>query len=190
MLAVATVACRCTRCAMSWRVRDHVIAIDTQLLQDAESMRSALERKSSAVRGFLLTREDRFLDGMREARAQAHGDSRQDPQTGAARSDAFARRDREARGRSTTGGRPRDRRAALRSDGRGGRQGVRGEGRSEARSARHRDPGLHRGRKAAARDVARRVDRVGRIRDEPGDRDRGRRGRAGDPARVRFLRGR
>lgn len=50
--------------------KDHVITVDAQLLQDAESIRSALERKSSTVRGFLLTREDRFLDGMREARGE------------------------------------------------------------------------------------------------------------------------
>ncbi len=50
--------------------KDRVITVDAQLLQDAESTRSALERKGGAIRGFLLTREERFLDSMREARSE------------------------------------------------------------------------------------------------------------------------
>jgi methyl-accepting chemotaxis protein len=50
--------------------KDHVITVDAQLLQDAESMRSALERKGGAIRGFLLTRDDHLLDAMRDARGE------------------------------------------------------------------------------------------------------------------------
>ena len=50
--------------------KDHVITVDAQLLQDAESMRAALERKGGAIRGFLLTRDDHFVDAMRDARSE------------------------------------------------------------------------------------------------------------------------
>lgn len=92
--------------------KDHVITVDAQLVQDAESMRSSLERKGGAVRGFLLTRDERFLGNMREARGEFYGIARPTPQTGSCRGDAFDRRDREARGGSPKGVRTRDRGAA------------------------------------------------------------------------------
>jgi methyl-accepting chemotaxis protein len=48
--------------------KDRVITVDAQVLLDAQRLHTATETKGSALRGFLLTREERFLDQMREAR--------------------------------------------------------------------------------------------------------------------------
>lgn len=48
--------------------KDHVIGVTGQNLIDAERLGAAAERKN--VRGFLLTRDPRFLDDMREARQE------------------------------------------------------------------------------------------------------------------------
>lgn len=50
--------------------KDHVITVDTQLLQDAESMRSSLERKGGANRGFLLSRDEQFFAARTDARSE------------------------------------------------------------------------------------------------------------------------
>jgi methyl-accepting chemotaxis protein len=49
--------------------KDRVIDVDAQLLVDAQALLAALERKVASARGFLLTREERSIDRMREARA-------------------------------------------------------------------------------------------------------------------------
>jgi methyl-accepting chemotaxis protein len=50
--------------------KDRVITVDAQLVQEAESMRSALERKGGANRGFLLTRDERFVAAKTAARSE------------------------------------------------------------------------------------------------------------------------
>ena len=49
--------------------KDSVITGNAQALIEAQRLHTAHEEKSGAARGFLLTREDRFLDQMREARS-------------------------------------------------------------------------------------------------------------------------
>lgn len=49
--------------------KDRVIATNAQNLIDAEKLHAAVERKTGALRAFFLTREDRFTDEMRAARA-------------------------------------------------------------------------------------------------------------------------
>jgi methyl-accepting chemotaxis protein len=49
--------------------KDRVLEINAQNLIDAEKLRGTTERKGGAVRGYLLTREERFLDQLRSARA-------------------------------------------------------------------------------------------------------------------------
>ncbi len=49
--------------------KDSVIA-DTQLLVSAESLEGAVERKIGALRGFLLAREERYVERIKEARAE------------------------------------------------------------------------------------------------------------------------
>jgi CHASE3 domain sensor protein len=68
-LAVATGAVGIYALRSAVASKDHVITVDAKVLIDAESLRAALERKGGAARGFLLTRQDRFLDKMRDARA-------------------------------------------------------------------------------------------------------------------------
>src|SRR5258706_13141825 len=48
--------------------KDHVLEVNAQNLVDAEKLRGATERKGGAVRGYLLTREERFLDQLKSAR--------------------------------------------------------------------------------------------------------------------------
>ncbi len=48
--------------------KDRVIEVNAKLLLEAQRLDSATERKSAAVRGFLLTREDKFLEQFRRAR--------------------------------------------------------------------------------------------------------------------------
>ncbi len=48
---------------------DAVISVDTRQVISAHTLHAALERKGAASRGFLLTREARFLDAAAEARA-------------------------------------------------------------------------------------------------------------------------
>jgi CHASE3 domain sensor protein len=50
--------------------KDRVIDVNAQLLMGAQELRSLAERKGGEARGFLLTREERFLTGMRDTRAQ------------------------------------------------------------------------------------------------------------------------
>ncbi len=50
------------------RSKDRVIFISANRLIDAATLRSAADRKVAAIRGYLLDRDDRFLDAMREAR--------------------------------------------------------------------------------------------------------------------------
>jgi CHASE3 domain sensor protein len=50
------------------RNKDRVISINGNLLLDAEKLQSAVNKKSAALRGYLLGADDRFLDEMREAR--------------------------------------------------------------------------------------------------------------------------
>ena len=50
--------------------KDHVIEMNAQILAGAQEARSLAEKKGGEVRAFLLTREERFLIGMRDTRAQ------------------------------------------------------------------------------------------------------------------------
>jgi methyl-accepting chemotaxis protein len=50
--------------------KDRVIDVNAQLLLDAAEMQSLRETKGSEARGFLLTRDERFLTGMQSARAE------------------------------------------------------------------------------------------------------------------------
>jgi CHASE3 domain sensor protein len=50
--------------------KDRVIDVNAQLLIDAQLLEARVERKAGAARGFLLTREERFLTEMRDARAE------------------------------------------------------------------------------------------------------------------------
>lgn len=50
--------------------KDRVITVDTHLLVDAQRLSQSREEKASAGRGFLLNREERYLDQMREARSE------------------------------------------------------------------------------------------------------------------------
>src|SRR5688572_29159087 len=50
--------------------KDRVIDVNVQILGAVQELRSQAERKGGEARGFLLTREERFLTGMRNARAQ------------------------------------------------------------------------------------------------------------------------
>ncbi|HEX9662090.1 MAG TPA: CHASE3 domain-containing protein, partial [Candidatus Binatia bacterium] len=48
--------------------KDRVIAVDAQILIDAERLNGWDERKTGGMRGFLMTGDERFLDRMKEAR--------------------------------------------------------------------------------------------------------------------------
>jgi len=48
--------------------KDRVIAIDAQILIDAERLNGWDERKAGGMRGFLMTGDERFFDRMKEAR--------------------------------------------------------------------------------------------------------------------------
>jgi CHASE3 domain sensor protein len=50
--------------------KDRVINVNAQILIDSELLNAAIERKTSALRGFLLTRDERFADEVRAARAE------------------------------------------------------------------------------------------------------------------------
>jgi len=50
--------------------KDQVITVYAQSLIEAEKLHAAVEERASAIRGFLLTKEDRFLDQMRSAQAE------------------------------------------------------------------------------------------------------------------------
>jgi methyl-accepting chemotaxis protein len=52
------------------RSKDRVITVNAQTLVDAQKLNGAMEWKTGAARGFLLTREERFLESMRDARAE------------------------------------------------------------------------------------------------------------------------
>ena len=49
--------------------QDHLLSVHARSLHDAEELDSAFERKIAEVRGFFFTRDDHFLDLVREARA-------------------------------------------------------------------------------------------------------------------------
>ena len=49
--------------------KDRVLEVNAQNLIDAERLRGITERKGGAVRGYLLTREERFLDQLKSAGA-------------------------------------------------------------------------------------------------------------------------
>lgn len=68
-LAVATGAVAVYALRTVVASKDRVIRVDAPLLTDAERLRSQAEQKGDALRGFLLTREDRFLDQGRAADA-------------------------------------------------------------------------------------------------------------------------
>jgi methyl-accepting chemotaxis protein len=50
--------------------KDRVIAVNAQRLTDAQRLYASIERKGGALRAFLLTREERFLGNMRDARTE------------------------------------------------------------------------------------------------------------------------
>jgi methyl-accepting chemotaxis protein len=50
--------------------QDHLLSVHARSLHDAEELDSAFERKIAEVRGFFFTRDDHFLDLVREARAR------------------------------------------------------------------------------------------------------------------------
>jgi methyl-accepting chemotaxis protein len=50
--------------------KDRVIAVNAQRLTDAQRMDASVERKGGALRAFLLTREERFLGILQDARAE------------------------------------------------------------------------------------------------------------------------
>lgn len=50
--------------------KDRVINVNARLLIGAEELRALAERKGGEARAFLLTRDERFLAGLREARSQ------------------------------------------------------------------------------------------------------------------------
>ena len=49
--------------------KDHVLDVNAQNLVEAEKIRGNSERKAAEVRGYLLTREERYLEDMKSARA-------------------------------------------------------------------------------------------------------------------------
>jgi CHASE3 domain sensor protein len=49
--------------------KDRVIAVDAEVLIDAERLEAAIERKASSLRGYLFAREDYFLEQLLGARA-------------------------------------------------------------------------------------------------------------------------
>src|SRR5919109_1596459 len=49
--------------------KDRVIDVNAQRLLGAQDIRATLERKGGEARAFMLTRDERFLNGMREARS-------------------------------------------------------------------------------------------------------------------------
>jgi len=50
--------------------KDRVINVNARLLMGAEEIRSLAERKGGEARGFILTRDERFLGGLRDTRTQ------------------------------------------------------------------------------------------------------------------------
>src|SRR3954468_22642058 len=50
--------------------KDRVINVNAQILIDSELLNAAIERKTSTLRAFLLTRDERFADEVRAARAE------------------------------------------------------------------------------------------------------------------------
>ncbi|HSV52028.1 MAG TPA: methyl-accepting chemotaxis protein [Burkholderiaceae bacterium] len=50
--------------------KDRIITVNSHLLLDAERLNGRRDEKAAAIRGFLLTGEERFLDQMRETRRE------------------------------------------------------------------------------------------------------------------------
>jgi methyl-accepting chemotaxis protein len=67
-IAIGAVAIRALRTVVE--SKDRVITVETQLLMDAARLNTTAEAKGSSLRGYLLTREERFLDRMRASRAE------------------------------------------------------------------------------------------------------------------------
>ena len=65
-LAIAAVAIYALKSVVS--VQDNVISVNALQLVNAQKLEAAIEAKGSAARGFLLTREERFIDQVRQAR--------------------------------------------------------------------------------------------------------------------------
>jgi methyl-accepting chemotaxis protein len=65
-MAIALVALVALRSVVD--AKDRVISVNAENLIEAEKLATAMERKGSAARGFLLTREEHFVDEMRGAR--------------------------------------------------------------------------------------------------------------------------
>ncbi len=67
-VAIGVVAVRALRSVAE--SKDKVILVDAQVLLDAQRLATARAEKSMASRAFLLTRDDRFIDQVQEARAE------------------------------------------------------------------------------------------------------------------------
>ncbi|MDB4996522.1 MAG: methyl-accepting chemotaxis sensory transducer [Myxococcaceae bacterium] len=67
-IAIAVVAVVALQNVVS--AKDRVISVNAYNLVDAEKLATARERKGSAARGFLLTREEHFVEEMHAARAE------------------------------------------------------------------------------------------------------------------------
>lgn len=65
-IAVAGIAVRALRQVVE--AKDRLITVDTPLLIDAQRLQTAREQKGSALRAFLLTRDERYVHAMDEAR--------------------------------------------------------------------------------------------------------------------------
>jgi methyl-accepting chemotaxis protein len=55
------------------RTKDRVINVNAQILIDSEQLNTAIERKSSALRGFILVRDEHFADDLHAARSEIAG---------------------------------------------------------------------------------------------------------------------
>jgi methyl-accepting chemotaxis protein len=65
-ILISTVAAYALRTVVA--SKDRVTGVNMQLLLDAERLNSVAERTASSVRGYLLVREERFLEQLRESR--------------------------------------------------------------------------------------------------------------------------
>jgi len=66
VLVVSTVAAFALRSTVA--SKDRVISVNTRILIDAEQMRTLSERRVAAVRGYLISHEQRYLDELRASR--------------------------------------------------------------------------------------------------------------------------
>src|ERR1043166_1203268 len=70
LLAVAIAAVSVFALRSVVESKDRVITVNAQNLQDAQRLEGLIEQKSSEARGFLLTREERFLEKADTIRAE------------------------------------------------------------------------------------------------------------------------